>query len=310
MTNAVGIRRQAGRGADGCCAVGRLGRVVGACRAAAAEEGAAFPLPGSQAVAGPAGVAGDLVRACTPGSPGRICRAELGFGSGVDLLAATRRVAASGRLGATARVAAGRLRAAGEIEWSRAVVDSSHVQAKKGAPKRARARSTAAVPAPNTTSSIDAHGIAARLDADGQQPERRHATDSACSTACRRCAAVPAGRADVRGSCSATAATTPSGYRRALRRRGITPRDRPPLHGHGSGLGPAAGSSSAPSPGSTRFKRLLVRYERRADMHEAFLRAASRSRRSSPAISPARTGTRSARTSRGAPATTAPRARR
>src|SRR3954469_20339955 len=32
------------------------------------------------------------------------------------------------------------LRAAGEIEWSRAVVDSSHVEAKKGAPRRARAR--------------------------------------------------------------------------------------------------------------------------------------------------------------------------
>jgi hypothetical protein len=32
------------------------------------------------------------------------------------------------------------LRAAGLIEWSRAVADSSHVQAKKGAPKRARAR--------------------------------------------------------------------------------------------------------------------------------------------------------------------------
>jgi len=31
-----------------------------------------------------------------------------------------------------------RLRAAGEIEWSRAIIDSSHVQAKKGAPKRAR----------------------------------------------------------------------------------------------------------------------------------------------------------------------------
>jgi transposase len=46
-----------------------------------------------------------------------------------------------------------RLRAPGEIEWSRAVVDSSHVQAKKGAPKRARARSTGAAQAPSTTSS-------------------------------------------------------------------------------------------------------------------------------------------------------------
>jgi transposase len=32
------------------------------------------------------------------------------------------------------------LRAGGEIDWSRAVADSSHVQAKKGAPRRARAR--------------------------------------------------------------------------------------------------------------------------------------------------------------------------
>jgi hypothetical protein len=45
-----------------------------------------------------------------------------------------------------------RLRTAGEIEWSRAVVDSSQIQAKKGAPKRARARSTGAVRAPSTTS--------------------------------------------------------------------------------------------------------------------------------------------------------------
>ncbi len=45
-----------------------------------------------------------------------------------------------------------RLRAAGEIEWSRAVVDSSQIQAKKGAPKRARARSTGAVRAQSTTS--------------------------------------------------------------------------------------------------------------------------------------------------------------
>lgn len=45
-----------------------------------------------------------------------------------------------------------RLRAAGEIEWSRAIADSSHVQAKKGAPKRARARWTEAAEAPSTTS--------------------------------------------------------------------------------------------------------------------------------------------------------------
>src|SRR3954471_14507366 len=43
-------------------------------------------------------------------------------------------------------------RAAGELEWSRAVADSSHVQAKKGAPRRARALSIAVAAAPSTTS--------------------------------------------------------------------------------------------------------------------------------------------------------------
>jgi transposase len=45
------------------------------------------------------------------------------------------------------------LHAAGELEWSRAVADSSHVQAKKGAPRRARARLTGPDPAPSTISS-------------------------------------------------------------------------------------------------------------------------------------------------------------
>jgi len=46
-----------------------------------------------------------------------------------------------------------RLRTAGEIEWSRAVADASHVQAKKGAPRRARARLIEPETAPSTTSS-------------------------------------------------------------------------------------------------------------------------------------------------------------
>ena len=45
------------------------------------------------------------------------------------------------------------LHAAGEIDWSCAVADSSHVQAKKGAPRRVPARLTAAVEARNTTCS-------------------------------------------------------------------------------------------------------------------------------------------------------------
>lgn len=37
-----------------------------------------------------------------------------------------------------------RLRAADQLDWDRVCIDASHVQAKKGVPRRARARSTAA----------------------------------------------------------------------------------------------------------------------------------------------------------------------
>src|SRR5438067_9388330 len=77
---------------------------------------------------------------------------ELGFGSGSTCY---RRLDEWQRAGVWERlheVLLAELRAAGELEWSRAVADSSHVQAKKGAPRRARARLIADAPAPNTTS--------------------------------------------------------------------------------------------------------------------------------------------------------------
>ena len=67
---------------------------------------------------------------------------ELGFGSGVTCW---RRLEAWQEAGVWDRLHAmllDQLRAKGQIEWARASVDSSHVQAKKGAPGRARARLT------------------------------------------------------------------------------------------------------------------------------------------------------------------------
>jgi hypothetical protein len=99
--NAVGIRRQAERGADGRRAVDRLGRVVGAGRAVAAGEGAALPLSRSEAAAGSAGAAGDPVcaahRDLVDASAGRAW-----FRLGRDLLASPGRVAEGGRVGAAA----------------------------------------------------------------------------------------------------------------------------------------------------------------------------------------------------------------
>ena len=77
---------------------------------------------------------------------------ELGFGSGSTCW---RRLEEWERAGVWERLHAvllDQLQAAGEVEWSRAVADSSHVQAKKGAPRRARARLTGPETAPSTTS--------------------------------------------------------------------------------------------------------------------------------------------------------------
>ena len=87
---------------------------------------------------------------------------ELGFGSGYTCW---RRLDEWQKAGVWEQLHAlllARLRAAGEIEWSRAVVDSSHVQAKKGAAKRARARLTEPEAAPNTTSSSTRRGSRSR----------------------------------------------------------------------------------------------------------------------------------------------------
>jgi transposase len=77
---------------------------------------------------------------------------ELGFGSGMT---AWRRLHVWQNAGVWDRlhlVLLTRLQAAGQIDWSRAIVDASYVQAKKGAPGSGRARSTAAGRVPSTTS--------------------------------------------------------------------------------------------------------------------------------------------------------------
>src|SRR6516162_3681174 len=87
---------------------------------------------------------------------------ELGFGGGSTC---HRRMDEWQRAGVWERlhqVLLAELRAAGEIEWSRAVADSSHVQAKKGAPRRARARLTGPETAPSITFSSTRPGSHSR----------------------------------------------------------------------------------------------------------------------------------------------------
>ncbi len=78
---------------------------------------------------------------------------ELGFGSGMTCWRRLRDWNDAGVWQRLHEVLLGRLRAAGQLDMSRAVIDGSHVRALKGGPKPVRARSTAASQARNTTSS-------------------------------------------------------------------------------------------------------------------------------------------------------------
>src|SRR4051812_16799353 len=76
---------------------------------------------------------------------------ELGYGSGMTCW---RRLAEWNRAGVWQRLhelLLAELNAADKLDWSRAVIDSSHVRAARRGPKAARARSTAPDRAPNTT---------------------------------------------------------------------------------------------------------------------------------------------------------------
>jgi transposase len=110
-----------------------------------------FRYPGRKRLPDRLALQGILFVLCT-GIAWRALPGELGFGSGVTCW---RRLEEWTRAGVWEQLHAlllAELRATEQLDWSRAVADSSQVQAKKGAPRRARARSIAAAPAPSTTS--------------------------------------------------------------------------------------------------------------------------------------------------------------
>lgn len=77
---------------------------------------------------------------------------QLGFGSGMTCW---RRLEEWNRAGVWQRlhqILLDELHSANKLDWSRAVIDSSHLRAARRGPKAGRARSTAAERAPSTTS--------------------------------------------------------------------------------------------------------------------------------------------------------------
>lgn len=78
---------------------------------------------------------------------------ELGFGSGQTCWRRLGRWHEAAVFDRLHRMLLAELNAAGQIDWTRACVDASHVKAKKGARRPGRRRSTGARPAASTTSS-------------------------------------------------------------------------------------------------------------------------------------------------------------
>jgi transposase len=76
---------------------------------------------------------------------------ELGFGSGMTCWRRLKRWTDAGVFDQLHQILLARLNAANRIDWSRAAMDGSHIDAKKGGPAQGRRRSTAASPVASTT---------------------------------------------------------------------------------------------------------------------------------------------------------------
>ena len=193
---------------------------------------------------------------------------ELGFGSGSTCY---RRLDEWQRAGVWERLHAlllARLRAAGEIEWSRAVADSSHVQAKKGG------AATGASPVDRARNGskhhllVDATGIPLAWTVTGGN---RNDVTQLIPLVER----VPPVRGKVgRPRQRPERVTADRGYdhdkyRRELRRRRIEPEIARRQTEHGSGLGRARWVVERTFAWLHHYK--LVRCDRRHEIHEAFL---------------------------------------
>lgn len=85
------------------------------------------------------------------GIPWEFLPQELGFGSGMTCWRRLSEWHAAGVWQQLHELLLAELHAAEKLDWSKAVIDSSHVRALKGGPKPVRARSTAPGPARSTT---------------------------------------------------------------------------------------------------------------------------------------------------------------
>ncbi|CAM5667906.1 hypothetical protein SGLAM104S_06765 [Streptomyces glaucescens] len=180
---------------------------------------------------------------------------ELGFGSGMTCW---RRLAAWNEAG---------LRSKNQLDWARAVIDSSRVRAARRGPEADPARSTAHDRAASTTSSPTARAFRSRLTGGN------HNDVTQLLPLLDKIPAVAGvvGRPRRPDMLFADRGYDHDKYRRLLRERGSRPVIAERGQPHGTGPGTFRWVVERTISWLHGFRRLRIRWERRDDIHEAFL---------------------------------------
>ncbi|MER7720900.1 transposase [Streptomyces flaveolus] len=160
---------------------------------------------------------------------------ELGFGSGMTCW---RRLAAWNEAGVwdqLHQLLLNELRSKNQLDWERAVIDSSHVRAARRGPKAGRVRSTEHGRAANTTSSSTDRASRSRCRCR-RKPRATSPNSSRCSTRFPPSRARATDPADAPTHCLADRGYDHDKYRRLLWQRGIRPVIAKRGEPHGTGL--------------------------------------------------------------------------
>nr|WP_265693891.1 IS5 family transposase [Streptomyces griseolus] len=195
---------------------------------------------------------------------------ELGFGSGMTCW---RRLAAWNEAGVWDRlhlVLLKKLRSAKQLDWSRAVIDSSHVRAARPGPKSGPSPVDRARPGSKHHVLVDGQGIPLAVSLTGGN--RNDVTQLLPLLAKVPSVAGLVGRPRRRpDTLLADRGYDHDKYRRLVRAQGIKPVIARRGVPHGSGLGVHRWVVERTIAWLHGFRRLRVRWERRDDIHEAFL---------------------------------------
>ncbi|MDW8470362.1 MULTISPECIES: IS5 family transposase [Streptomyces] len=195
---------------------------------------------------------------------------ELGFGSGMTCW---RRLAAWNEAGVWEKlhvVLLKKLRSAKQLDWSRAVIDSSHVRAARPGPKSGPSPVDRARPGSKHHVLVDGQGIPLAVSLTGGN--RNDVTQLIPLLDKIPPVAGTVGRPRRRPDMLfADRGYDHDKYRRLLRKRGIRPAIAERGQPHGSGLGIFRWVVERTLSWLHGFRRLRIRWERRDDIHEAFL---------------------------------------